>query len=72
LLEYWHNLQLPTLSQAWHSFPPLQRAITTFAVALLFANFFIRDYNRGGKRYLLYGPIALLLFVYAIVTARLF
>jgi hypothetical protein len=72
LLEYWHNLQLPTLSQAWHGFPPLQRAITTFAVALLFANFFIRDYNRGGKRYLLYGPIALLLFVYAIVTARLF
>jgi hypothetical protein len=72
LLEFWHNLQLPTLSQAWRGFPPLQRAITTFAMALLFANFFIRDYNRGGRRYLLYGPMALLLFVYAIVTAGLF
>jgi hypothetical protein len=72
LLEFWHNLQFPTASQAWRDFPPLQRAITTFAVALLFANFFIRDYNRGGRRYILYGPMALLLFVYAIITAGLF
>jgi hypothetical protein len=72
LLEFWHNLQVPTPSQAWRDFPPLQRAITIFAVALIFANFFIRDYNRGGRRYLLYGPMALLLFVYAIITAGLF
>jgi len=72
LLEFWHNLQLPSPSRAWRDFPPLQRAITLFAVALLFANFFIRDYNRGGKRFIVYGPVALLLFVYAIVTAGLF
>jgi hypothetical protein len=72
LLEFWHNLQLSSPGQAWRDFPPLQRAITVFAIALLFANFFIRDYNRGGKRYIVYGPVALLLFAYAIVTADLF
>ncbi len=72
MLEFWHNLQLSSPSQAWRDFPPLQRAITIFAIALLFANFFIRDYNRGGKRYIVYGPVALLLFAYAIVTAGLF
>jgi hypothetical protein len=65
LLEFWHNLQIPSLSQTWHDFPPLQRAITIFAIALFFTNFFFRDYNRGGKRYIVYGPVALLLFVYA-------
>lgn len=46
--------------------------MTVFALALLFANFFVRDYNRGGKRYIVYGPMALLLFAYAIVSAGLF
>jgi hypothetical protein len=72
LLEFWHNLELSSPSQAWRDFPPIQRAITTFAVALVFANFFIRDYNRGGKRFIVYGPLALLLFAYAVVTAGLF
>jgi hypothetical protein len=70
--EFWYNLQLSSPSQAWRDFPPLQRAMTTFALALIFANFFIRDYNRGGKRFIVYGPMALVLFVYAIVTAGLF
>jgi hypothetical protein len=69
LLEFWHTLQIPPLSQAWRDFPPIQRAITVFALALIFGNFFIRDYNRGGKRFILYGPLALVLFVYAILTA---
>jgi len=30
-----------------------------------FYHFFVKDYNRGGKRYVVYGPVALLLFVYA-------
>jgi hypothetical protein len=72
LLEFWHNLDLPSPSQGWHDFPPTQKAITVFALALLFANFFVRDYNRGGKRYIVYGPMALLLFAYAIVSAGLF
>lgn len=72
MLEFWHNLQLSSPGQAWRDFPPLQRAITVFAIALLFANFFIRHYNRGGRRYIVYGPVALLLFAYAIVTADLF
>jgi hypothetical protein len=72
LQEFWYNLQLSSPRQAWHDFPPLQRAITVFALALLFTNFFIRDYNRGGKRFIVYGPVALLLFAYAIVAAGLF
>lgn len=65
MLEFWHTLQVSSPSQAWRDFPPLQRAITLIALALIFTNFFVRDYNRGGKRYILYGPVALLLFVYA-------
>ena len=72
MLEFWHNLELSSPSQAWRDFPPIQRAITTFAVALVFANFFIRDYNRGGKRFIVYGPLALPLFAYAVVTSGLF
>ncbi len=72
MLEFWHNLDLSSPSQGWHDFPPIQRAMTVFALALLFANFFVRDYNRGGKRYIVYGPMALLLFAYAIVSAGLF
>ena len=72
MLEFWNNLQLSSPRQAWRDFPPLQRAMTTFALALIFANLFIRDYNRGGKRFILYGPVALLLFVYAIATIGLF
>jgi hypothetical protein len=66
LLEFWHNLQISSPSQAWRDLPPLLRAIIVLAVALLFTNFFVRDYNRGGKRFIVYGPMALLLFVYAV------
>jgi hypothetical protein len=65
LLEFWHNLQFSSPGQVWRDFPPLQRALTIFVIALLFAHFFIRDYNRGGRRYVVYGPVALLLFIYA-------
>lgn len=66
MLEFWHNLQISSPSQAWRDLPPLLRAIIVLAVALLFTNFFVRDYNRGGKRFIVYGPMALLLFVYAV------
>ena len=72
LLEFWHSLQLPSFSQAWRDFPPLQRAITVFAVGAIFTNFFIRDYNRGGRRFWLYGPVALLLLAYAASISGLF
>lgn len=66
MLEFWHNLQISSPSQAWRDLPPLLRAIIVLAVALLFTHFFVRDYNRGGKRFIVYGPMALLLFVYAV------
>jgi hypothetical protein len=72
LLEFWHSLQLPSFSQGWRDFPPLQRAITVFAVGAIFTNFFIRDYNRGGRRFWLYGPVALLLLAYAASISGLF
>jgi hypothetical protein len=66
LLEFWNTLQISSPVEAWHDFPPLLRAIMTLAVALLLTHFFVRDYNRSGKRFIVYGPVALLLFVYAI------
>ena len=72
MLEFWHSLQLPSFSQGWRNFPPLQRAITVFAVGAIFTNFFIRDYNRGGRRFWLYGPVALLLLAYAASISGLF
>lgn len=65
MLEFWHNFEVSSPSEAWRNFPPQLRSIMIFALALIFANFFIRDYNRGGKRFIVYGPIALLLLVYA-------
>jgi hypothetical protein len=65
LLEFWHDLQISSPIEAWNGFPPIQRAITILTVALIFANFFIRDYHRGGRRFIVYGPVALLLFVYS-------
>jgi hypothetical protein len=66
LTEFWQSLQIPSPGQAWRDLHPLLRTIIIFALALLFSHFFVRDYNRGGKRFVVYGPIALLLFVYAV------
>ena len=65
MLDFWPTLDVSSPSEAWRSFPPPLRGIIIVAIALLFANFFIRDYNRGGKRYIVYGPVALLLLIYA-------
>ena len=39
------------------------RAIIIVAIAILFANFFVRDYNRGGKRFHSLGRTSLEIFV---------
>lgn len=72
MLEFWNTLQISSPGQAWRDFPPLLRVIMVVAAALLFTNLFIRDYNRGGKRFIAYGPVALLLFVYAIALFGFF
>src|SRR3984893_17290996 len=59
LLEFWHTLQIPSLMQAWHEFPPLQRALTVFALALLFGYFSLMDYSGGGTRLAVDGVAAL-------------
>ena len=66
MLEFWHTLQIPSLMQAWHEFPPLQRALTVFALALIFGYFSLRDYSGGGKRFAVYGLAALLFVIYAV------
>ena len=66
MLEFWHTLQIPSLPQAWHEFPPLQRALTVFALALIFGYFSLRDYSGGGKRFAVYGLVALLFVIYAV------
>jgi hypothetical protein len=44
----------------------------TLLCALMFAMLFVRDHNRGGQRYIVYGPITLGLFIYAAKTSGLF
>lgn len=72
MLEFWNNLQIPSLSEAWRGFPPVQRAMSLFALGLIFGYFFFKDYGTGGKRFLLYGSIAVFLLGYAVVTADFF
>ena len=64
--EFWNNLQIPAPSQAWRNLPPLMQALIVFGLALFFTHLFVRDHHNGGKRFVLYGPIALVLIVYAI------
>ncbi|HLK85673.1 MAG TPA: hypothetical protein VKT27_04135 [Candidatus Binataceae bacterium] len=67
--ELWYQLQLPdSLHEAWGRFPPPMRGLMMLLFALIFAMLFVRDHNRGGRRYIVYGPITLGLFVYAAMT----
>ena len=44
------------------------RGLLMLLFALVFAMLFVRDHNRGGRRYVVYGPITLGLFVYAAMS----
>jgi len=72
LLEFWHTVQIPSFSQAWRDSPPATARDYRLWVGAIFTNFFIRDYNRGGRRFWLYGPMALILLAYAASISGLF
>ncbi len=70
--ELWYQLGLPgSFHEAWASFPPPMRGLLMLLAALVFGMLFVRDHNRGGRRYVVYGPITLGLFIYAALTAGL-